>query len=255
MNEQLPSDIPLMYSAFADWWPLLSAPQDYAEEADIFLRTIRHNSLRPVKTVLELGSGGGNNASHLKKHFTMTLVDRAENMLEVSRRLNPELEHIRGDMRKVRLGRTFDCVFIHDAISYIKTELDLAATFATAFSHLEPGGVALFTPDHVRENFRAQTSHGGHDGPDRAMRYLEWVYDPDPTDTSYLCDFAYIHRDHNGHIQCSCDRHQLGLFSRQVWLRLIAEAGFRAQALPFEHSELEPGSCEYFIGIKESPKK
>ena len=76
----------------------------------------------PVSTVLELGSGGGNNASHLKRHFTLTLVDRSPEMLELSRGLNPELEHVEGDMRTMRLDRTFDAVFVHDALAYILTE-------------------------------------------------------------------------------------------------------------------------------------
>ena len=49
------------------------------------------------RTVLELGSGGGNNASHLKAQFRMTLVDRSPGMLAVSRALNPECEHVEGD--------------------------------------------------------------------------------------------------------------------------------------------------------------
>src|SRR3972149_1508073 len=59
-------------------------------------------------TVLELGSGGGNNASHMKAHFKLTLVDRSPAMLAVSRALNPECEHLEGDMRTLRLGRGFD---------------------------------------------------------------------------------------------------------------------------------------------------
>ncbi len=46
------------------------------------------------------------------------------------------------------------------------------------------------------------------------------------------------------------DRHVLGLFSRDDWLRLLREAGFESQALPFEHSELEPGATEVFVGRK-----
>ena len=38
-----------------------------------------------------------------------------------------------------------------------------------------------------------------------------------------------------------------GLFSRADWLRLLAEAGFHARVVPFEHSELEPGSHEVFV--------
>ena len=36
----------------------------------------------------------------------MTLVDLSEEMLAVSRELNPECEHLQGDMRTLRLGRT-----------------------------------------------------------------------------------------------------------------------------------------------------
>jgi len=43
-------------------------------------------------------------------------------MLELSRTINPEAEHILGDMRTLRLGRTFDAVLIHDAICYMTTE-------------------------------------------------------------------------------------------------------------------------------------
>ena len=84
----------------------------------------------PIDTLLELGSGGGNNASHLKKHFQMTLVDLSPGMLEVSRKLNPECEHLQGDMRSVRLGRSFDAVFMHDAIAYMTSAEDLRKRLA-----------------------------------------------------------------------------------------------------------------------------
>jgi trans-aconitate methyltransferase len=142
---------PLLYSDLADWFHLLTAPEDYREEADFYRDIILNNSRIPVKTMLELGSGGGNNASHLKAYFQMTLVDLSEAMLKVSQRLNPECEHIQDDMRNVRLGRQCDAVFIHDAISYLTIKNDLALAIETAFVHCKPGGVALFVPDYIRE--------------------------------------------------------------------------------------------------------
>ena len=112
------------YGDLAPWWPLISAPADYAEEA-AFSASLLATADHGTTSVLELGSGGGNNASHLKALFTMTLVDRSPTMLDVSRALNPECEHVEGDMRDVRLGRTFDAVFVHDAIDYMTTEGDL----------------------------------------------------------------------------------------------------------------------------------
>jgi hypothetical protein len=180
----------------------------------------------------------------------MTLVDRSPGMLAVSQALNPECEHLPGDMRTIRLTRQFDAIFIHDAVMYLTLLNDLRQAIDTAYLHCRPGGVTLFAPDHTRESFRPSTDHGGHDGPDRALRYLEWTWDPDPTDDTFLVDFAYLLREPGGQLHCENDRHVLGLFSRADWLRLIGAAGFQARAVPFEHSEIEAGTVEVFLGVK-----
>ena len=77
----MPSEYRL-YGDLAAWWPLISPPEDYAEEASYFASLLRSGP-RPVHDVLELGSGGGSNASHLRASFAMTLVDLSAEMLEV----------------------------------------------------------------------------------------------------------------------------------------------------------------------------
>jgi hypothetical protein len=133
------------------------------------------------------------------------------------------------------------------------TEQDLRAAIETAFVHCRPGGGALFAPDHLRENFRTGTDHGGHDGDGRGVRYLEWTWDPDPGDTTYLADYAYLFRNPDGSVQVEHDRHVQGLFPRATWLRLLDQVGFRARAVPVEHSELEPGSYELFAATRPAP--
>ncbi len=236
-----------LYEELAPWWPLLSAPADYEQEAAFYGTILAAACDRPPRTVLELGSGGGNNASHLKSRFDLVLVDRSPGMLTLSRSLNPECEHILGDMRVVRLGRLFDAVFVHDAVCYMTTESDLRLAIETAFVHCRPGGAALFAPDFVRENFHSSTDHGGHDSSTRGLRYLEWTWDPDPADTTYLVDYAYLLHFEDGTVRVEHDRHIEGLFWRADWLRLLSDAGFQARAVPFTHSELEPGSHEVFV--------
>lgn len=236
-----------LYNELAAWWPLMSAPADYQEEATFYQRRLLEACQIPCRTALELGSGGGNNASFMKSRFDMTLVDRAAGMLAVSRALNPECEHLEGDMRLVRLNRQFDVVFVHDAICYMTTEEDLQAAIDTAYLHCASGGAALFAPDYVRENFRAGTEHGGHDGVTRALRYLEWTWDPDPEDNTYTVDYSYLLREGDGAVTVEWDRHIEGLFLRADWLRLLTKAGFEATVVPFDHSELEPGRYELFV--------
>jgi hypothetical protein len=153
-------------------------------------------------------------------------------------------------MRTVRLGRQFDCVFVHDAVAYMTIEADLRMAIDTAYAHCEPGGAALFAPDHLRDNFQGSTDHGGHDGSDRALRYLSWTWDPDPADSSYVVDYAYVLRERDGSVQVTYDRHTEGLFARADWLRLLSGAGFRPTAVRFDHSELDPGSYEVFVCTK-----
>lgn len=238
-----------LYHELAPWWPLLSAPEEYADEAAFYARALRAAGDAPPRTVLELGSGGGNNASHLKRHFAMVLAEPSDGMRAVSAALNPDCEHVAGDMRTVRLGRTFDAVFVHDAIGYMTTEADLRRALATVWAHCRPGGGALLAPDFVMELYAPGTECGGHDAPDgRALRYLEWHWDPDPDDTTYVVDYACLVRERDGTVRAVHDRHLEGLFPRALWLRLLVDAGFEAvRAMPLEHPDLEPGAHEVFV--------
>ena len=142
-----------LYYDLAYLWPIVSPPEDYAEEAEPWRAAIRSRLGPGRHRILELGAGGGHNLSRLTHDFEATAVDLSPYMLDHSRRLNPGVEHHVGDKRTVRLGSVFDAVVIHDAVSYMLTEDDLPATFATARAHLRPGGLLLVAPDLVRENF------------------------------------------------------------------------------------------------------
>ncbi|MGH9942992.1 MAG: class I SAM-dependent methyltransferase, partial [Pyrinomonadaceae bacterium] len=224
--------VPKLYHELASWWPLLSPPEDYADEAEFFRRVLSEAGLPLSPSLLELGCGGGSNAVYLKKAFVqVTLTDISTQMLAVSRSLNPDCEHLEADMRTARLGRVFDVVFIHDAIEYMTTPEDLRRAIETAFIHCKPGGAALFVPDYVRETFKPSTDHDGGDGDHRALRYLEWSYDPDDRDTTYTTDYVYLLREGNQPVRVEHDQHLCGLFPRAEWLRLLRETGFQAEII------------------------
>ena len=240
------------YGELAAWWPLISPPEEYEEEA-AFIGNVLDSAADPVRELLELGSGGGHNAVHLKARFTMTLVDLSPDMLEVSRRLNPECEHHQGDMRTVRLERTFDAVFVHDAVDYMTSEVELRQAVDTALAHCRPGGVAVFVPDETAETFEESSDHDGHDEsprtnvPGRGVRYLEWTWDPDPTDSWVLTEYAFLLRDADGSVRVVHETHRTGVFSRAVWLRVLTDAGFEAEAIDEETTEDRPGRV-LFVG-------
>ena len=232
----------LFYDSLAEWWPLFSPPDDYAEEAADLVKRLQPLAPSRTATLLELGSGGGSLASHLKTHYTLTLTDRSSAMLAVSEVLNPECEHIVGDMRTLRLGRRFDIVFIHDAIMYAVDEASVRASLATAAAHCRSDGIVVVVPDYVQETFAPGTEEGGHDGSDgRGLRYLAWCWDPDPSDDTYVVDYAFMLRDATGAVRVVHDRHVEGLFPRARWIEWFAATGLSVQ------STLDPWGRDVFV--------
>jgi SAM-dependent methyltransferase len=232
----------LIYTDLAEWWPLISPVREYTQEAAYLASVIDATTAATATTaascpptaeppeVLDLGSGGGHVAVHLAGKFRLTLVDISDQMLAVSRRLNPGCVHRRGDMRTVRLGRTFDAVLVHDAIDYIIGAGDLRQVIATAAVHCRPGGVALFVPDYVKDTFAELTGSGGGgvDAAGRTASFTERTWDPDPADDWVQADYEFTLQEADGRQAVVRESHRLSAFGRETWMCLLAEAGFDA---------------------------
>jgi len=222
---------PLLYGELVPWYRLLDPVKDHLEEATSYREAFERVLPPGPATLLELGSGAGQNAFYLKQRFGCTLVDISPGMLSLSRESNPDCEHLLGDMRDFRVERTFDAVFVHDAVMYLTTEAELAAAATTAFLHTRPGGAALFAPDYVCETFRERSELHANDDGERALRCLDWSWDPDPSDDTFVTEYAFLLRD-GREVRAVHDRHVEGLFARATWLRVLEGAGYRVERVP-----------------------
>jgi SAM-dependent methyltransferase len=237
-----------LYRELAAWWPVISPPAEYAADAAAVEREFAAAALR-VRTLLDLGSGGGHVALHLKAGRSVTLVDLSADMLTASRQLNPECVHVQGDMRTVRLGRLFDAVLVHDAVDYVTTRDDLELVIGTAYAHCRPGGVALFAPDHTAETFRPGTgAGGGRDDSGREASFTERTSDPDRGDDWILAEYEFTLREPDGGVTVVPEAHRLGSFRMATWLELLAAAGFAAQVRPLASAGRSPRVL--FVGLR-----
>jgi len=222
---------PLLYGDLVPWYHLLDPPDDHADEAATYRAAFERVVGSRGVTLLDLGAGAGHNAFHLKQRFRCTLTDVSEAMLARSRTLNPECEHLRGDMRSLRLERQFDVVLVHDAVTYMTTRSELLAAATTAFVHTRPGGAAVFAPDVLRETFRETTEVFEGDDGNLGLRALAWTWDPDPSDETHVVDYAFFLRD-GAEMKAVHDRHVEGLFSRGTWLDVLAAVGYEVEIVP-----------------------
>jgi SAM-dependent methyltransferase len=220
-----------LYDELADRYSLLTPRSDYEEEAAVYAERLRSVLGPGPATLLELGAGAGHTASWLDG-FALTLTDPAAPMLALAQANNPHAQCVLGDMRDLRLGRSFDAVFAHDALAYLLTRDDLRAALTTAWEHLRPGGALLLAPDFVAETFAPATDCGGTDGGDQGVRYLEWCWQRPGEPERIVVDYVVVHRQGGALPTAEVDRHEEGLFPRAVWEALLAEVGFEALPCP-----------------------
>jgi SAM-dependent methyltransferase len=237
------TDTPRLYTDLAHLWPLVSDPASYEIEAGLWREMLEKKLGSGRHSILDLGVGGGHHLSHLTESFDATGVDLSEQMLEVSRQLNPDVDHHLGDMRDVRLDKLFSAVLIHDAINYLLTEDDIQRTFETAVAHLEPGGVLAIAPDRLKETFSPPVvSHATTSTPALEVTFVEYAHDPEPNDTTMESVFHYYIKE-RGKLRVETDQHTMGLFSLETWTTHMGEAGFQVETLPHEIYEDGRESC------------
>ena len=247
--------MPRLYDDLAWLWPLLSPPSDYEGEAAAIAMQLERHFAKPMPgarlRVLELGAGGGHTLYHLADQYDCTAVDLSAGMLTNCQMLNPDVTCVQGDMRDVTLDQTFHAVLIHDAVDYLTSEADLAATFANVHRHLEPGGLLLVAPTYTSETFSDhQTAHDQQSHGPLVLTYVSYICDPDPTDTTFEMLLVYlIHED--GNTRVVEDRHTCGLFSEARWQALLHEAGFTLEPELVEQGDDDP-PFRMFVAAKPS---
>lgn len=232
-----------LYTDLAWLWPMWGdAATEYAHYCQYVTEHIRRYATRPVTTLLDIGCGGGKNVLNLKREFLVTGVDLSSAMLEQAKERNPECTFAQGDMRSIRLDRTFDAVFMDDAISHMNCRADFVAALRTAHAHLKPGGVLIATPDVTIETFRQNkttTTTATRDGLD--VVFVENVFDADPTDEQYETTILYLIRNH-GCLQIESDYWTMGIFSLDTWRQVLRETGFEVH-----EGRYNPGEDEYTV--------
>lgn len=141
-----------VFGRYSRYYDLLYRDKDYQGETD-FVHGVLTRHVRAGGNLLELGCGTGRHAALLAgKGYAVHGVDRSTEMLKAAQQRAAQMPKLasppvfsQGDVRDLRLGKTFDAVVaLFHVASYQTANDDLLAMFTTAATHLKPGGVFFF---------------------------------------------------------------------------------------------------------------
>lgn len=226
-STKLPLEINQLYHSLSWLYPIISPPEDSIRETEHFVSIIKKNACDDVGSLLHLGSGGGCNDYTFKKYFKVTGIDISREMINLSSRINPEVQYVMADMRSIELKKKFDAVFTsYESIEYMATHRDLKKALRTAYNSLKENGIFLLIVGQTLENFKQnQTETSTHRKGDTEVVFIENFYDPDKDDSTFEATYIFLARK-KGNLSIYSDKHIVGIFSRKTWLRLLTEVGF-----------------------------
>ena len=141
-----------VFGDYSRYYDLLYRDKDYAAESDYVHGLIERH--RPGSlSILDLGCGTGRHDFCLTRlGHELTGVDLSHEMLAVAQREKAAFggpgtppTFVQGDVRSLRLGKTFDVVVsLFHVMSYQTRNQDLQAALTTIREHLKPGGLFVF---------------------------------------------------------------------------------------------------------------
>lgn len=141
-----------IFNAYSDYYDLLYSDKDYESEV-VYIHQLLKKYNKNAKSILNLGCGTGNHDFFLIEHgYQVTGVDYSGiNIAKANAKLSKltlkesQLSFIKGDIRNIRLNRTFDVVLaLFHVMSYQITNEDVKAVFSTAKTHLNKNGILIF---------------------------------------------------------------------------------------------------------------
>lgn len=152
MNRKPKKRLEDMFGGYAKFYNLLYKDKNYEEESEYVDHLIRLY-YPGAKTILDLGCGTGRHDLHLaEKGYLVTGVDMSDEMLSFAKKLkvsgrsnNHSLNFFPGDVREIRLEKSFDVVIsLFHVMSYQTTNEDIQKSFKTASTHLKENGIFIF---------------------------------------------------------------------------------------------------------------
>ncbi len=212
-----------MYTKSAAFYDAIYSFKNYHAEASRVRELIEAHKRSPGRTLLDVGCGTGGHLTHLRVAFECEGVDLDPNLLAIARAKCAGIGMHHGDMIDFDLGRTFDAVVcLFSAIGYVRTVERMRKAVANLARHLAPGGVLIVEPWLLPGSFEPGGLHALFvNQPELKIARMDRHQVENGVS---VIDLHYLVGTPQK-IEYMTERHELGLFTREQYLRAFADAG------------------------------
>jgi len=184
----------------------------------------------PARTLLDVGCGTGRHLSLLREHYDVEGLELSDELLSAARRRCPDVRFHRGDMRDFDLGVQYDVVTcLFSAIAYTRSEEMLGAALENMARHLRPGGVMIVEPWYTPGQY--EVGRLTTNVVDRPDLHIIWTYANAIEGRVAIQDIQFVIATPNG-FEHFIERHELGLFEVEDYLRAFKRARVEASFVP-----------------------
>jgi SAM-dependent methyltransferase len=99
----------------------------------------------PASSIVDIGCGTGRDINVLSRHCKDCWgIDYLQENIAYAKETRPHLNLVRGDMRSIRLGRTFDVILcLGSALMYSLSNQDVESTLETFAAHAHAGTLLI----------------------------------------------------------------------------------------------------------------
>lgn len=219
-----------MYKELAKYYDLIYSWKDYENEAVKISELIKKYKKSGGNKLLDVACGTGKHIEYFRKNFSCAGIDLNEEMIDIARNNMIGVSFNQADMINFNLNDTYDVILcLFSSIGYVKTYENLEKTIINFANHLKTAGIVIIEPWFTKSTYRVGLpGMTTYDGEDIKIARLNTTK---VENNLSIMEMHHLIVERDKDVKYFVDRHEVGLFETDRFLKIMKNSGFKAEFL------------------------